>query len=29
MHDGEPEGFGAQFMVRIPLCPAPNQAVKL
>ena len=28
-HDGEPEGFGAQFMVRIPLCPAPNQAVKL
>lgn len=28
-HDGEPEGFGAQFMVCIPLCTTPNQAVKL
>lgn len=28
-HDGEPEGFGAQFLVRIPLCPAANQAAKL
>lgn len=28
-HDGEPEGFGAQFMVRLPLCAAPNQAAKI
>ena len=28
-HDGEPEGFGAQFAVRFPLAAAANQAAKL
>ena len=28
-HDGEPEGYGAQFMVRIPLCKSINQAAKI
>lgn len=28
-HDGEPEGFGAQFMVRIPLCAASGQTARL
>lgn len=28
-HDGEPEGFGAQFAVRFPLAATANQAAKL